>query len=88
MGLMISQKLVHQYKGTLDVYSPGKDQGTSVSFSMQMKPCNEETDVIFAPIRSNSNKPSNIKLDSRKSSEAKIPAFVKNIAKQSRRKKR
>ena len=56
MGLMISQKLVHQYEGTLDVYSPGKDQGTSVSFSMQMKPCNEETDVVFAPFRSNSSK--------------------------------
>ena len=56
MGLMISKEIVHQYGGTLDVYSPGKDQGTSVSFSMQIKPFDEEADVIFAPIRSNSSK--------------------------------
>ena len=56
---------------------------------MQMKPCNEEADVIFAPIRSNSSKQLEVKLLSRKSTEGKkIPAFVKNIAKQNKRKKR
>ena len=37
LGLMISKSLVEAYGGNLSVFSPGKSQGSTFSFTMKMR---------------------------------------------------